>query len=288
MRYGLVGTGHWAGEVHAAALAARTDGEFVGVWGRTPERRARLADRYGVRAFADPDALFDAVDVVSFAVPPDVQAPLAVQAARAGCHLLLEKPVALDLAAADALVAATRDVATVVFLTWRFDADTAARIAELRAGGPWVGGRALWLGAIAEPGSPYAASPWRHRHGALWDLGPHALAVLVPILGEVTDVAASRGPGDTVHLALRHGPEVSSTVTLSLTVPPAAARTEAAVYGDDGWATLATAPVEAVGALGRALDELGDHVRSGAPHPCGVAFGRDLVAVLERAEAALG
>ena len=42
----------------------------------------------------DSSAFLDAVDGVAFAVPPDVQAPIAVAAARAGKHLMLEKPLA--------------------------------------------------------------------------------------------------------------------------------------------------------------------------------------------------
>ncbi|HET9292278.1 MAG TPA: gfo/Idh/MocA family oxidoreductase, partial [Actinomycetes bacterium] len=36
MRFGLVGTGYWAQEAHATALAAHDDADLVGVWGRDP------------------------------------------------------------------------------------------------------------------------------------------------------------------------------------------------------------------------------------------------------------
>ena len=47
-------------------------------------------------------------------------------------------------------------------------------------GGDWHGGDGAWLGTALEPGSPFAGSPWRQRKGALWDLGPHLLALTVP------------------------------------------------------------------------------------------------------------
>ena len=47
-----------------------------------------------------------AVDGVAFAVPPDVQAPIATAAAQAGKHLLLEKPLAISAAEADELAEA--------------------------------------------------------------------------------------------------------------------------------------------------------------------------------------
>ncbi|NEB08709.1 gfo/Idh/MocA family oxidoreductase, partial [Streptomyces coelicoflavus] len=72
--------------------------------------------------------------------------------------------------------------------------------------------------------SPFADSPWRREKGALWDVGPHALSVLLPVLGDARRVAAAApGPGDTVHLVLDHAGGASSTLTLSLTAPPAAA-----------------------------------------------------------------
>ena len=121
MRFGLFGTGHWAGEVHAAALAADPAVELVGVWGRNGSRAAALAERYESRHYPDPVELLDAVDAVSFALPPDVQADLAQRCAAAGKHLLLDKPLALSLPAADAVVAAAEAgrAASVVFFTSR-------------------------------------------------------------------------------------------------------------------------------------------------------------------------
>ena len=43
LRFGLVGTGYWAREVHAAGLAAHPDVEFVGMWGRDSDYEARFA-----------------------------------------------------------------------------------------------------------------------------------------------------------------------------------------------------------------------------------------------------
>jgi predicted dehydrogenase len=82
------------------------------------------------------------VDGVAFAVPPDVQAPIAVRAARAGKHLLLEKPIALAEAEADDLVEALEQahVASVVFFTLRFQADMRTWLADVSARGGWAGG----------------------------------------------------------------------------------------------------------------------------------------------------
>src|ERR1700738_3193308 len=72
MTFGLLGTGYWATETHAAGLVAAPDARFAGVWGRDPVKAKALADRYGVRAYPDVDGLLADVDAVAIALPPQV------------------------------------------------------------------------------------------------------------------------------------------------------------------------------------------------------------------------
>ena len=55
---------------------------------------------HGVRAFASLERLLDTCDAVTIAVPPDIQAGIALQAAEAGKRLIMEKPVSRDIASA--------------------------------------------------------------------------------------------------------------------------------------------------------------------------------------------
>jgi predicted dehydrogenase len=275
VRFGLLGTGYWAAETQAAGLVDHPDAELVAVWGRDPAKAAALAQRYGVTAYGDVDALLSEVDAVTMALPPDVQAPLAVRAARAGRHLLLDKPVALTVAAADEIVAAADQaaVASVVFFTNRFRPG----INEFLAGlGRQDAARFTLAASIFHPDSPYAGSAWRREHGALWDVGPHALSVLLPVLGPVESVTAFAGPRDTTHALLRHAAGAVSTLTLTLDAPPDAAVFECSFHGDRV-TPLPDTGGSPVDAYRTAVSEL---VHSGAGHPCGVRFGRDVVAVL--------
>ncbi|WP_367574877.1 Gfo/Idh/MocA family protein [Streptomyces griseoaurantiacus] len=294
MRIGLLGTGPWARTAHAPALAAHPEVEFTGVWGRRPEAAGELAALHGTRAYEDLDALLAVVDAVAVALPPSVQAELAARAARAGRHLLLDKPVATTVAGARALAGAVREaeVASVVFFTTRFQPATEAWIAEQSARGGWFTARAEWLGAVFTGDSPYAASPWRREKGALWDVGPHALSVLLPVLGDVTRVrAAGRGPGDTVHGVLEHAGGASSTVTLSLTAPVAAAGVGVEFRGESGVTSLPGAAGTVVEAFGRAVDTLVE--AAGAPPAgrgvaCDAAFGLRVTEILAELEEVLG
>jgi predicted dehydrogenase len=94
VRFALFGTGHWARATHGPALVAHPGVDLVGVWGRDPDRTGELARHLGTKAFADSDELIDVVEAVAVALPPGMQASLALRAARAGRHLLLEKPLA--------------------------------------------------------------------------------------------------------------------------------------------------------------------------------------------------
>ena len=122
MRFGLLGTGFWAAQTQGAALAAHASAELVGVWGRDPAKAAAVAGPLGAAPYDDVDALIADVDAVAIALPPDVQAGLAARAAQAGRHLLLDKPLALTAAGADAVVDAVdaAGVASMVFFTNRF------------------------------------------------------------------------------------------------------------------------------------------------------------------------
>ena len=292
MRMGLIGTGNWARTVHGPSVAAHPNAALVGVWGRDAERTAAAAAELATRPFSDLDELFASVDGLTFAVPPDVQPPIAIRAAERRLHLLLEKPIALSIADAIRLEEAVADahVASIVFFTRRFRPETRTwfeRAAEL---GSWYCGRAEtdfnWLGG----GGRSDVSPWRSEHGALWDMGPHALAQLIPVLGAVTAVMAVAGRGDQVQLLLRHGEGRSSSASLSYS-SPAVTGNSLYIDGESGrlpapMAALSTA--DSIAAHHVALDTLIDLSQQSAPaHPCDVHFGTRVVGVLAAARESL-
>src|SRR5580700_1111068 len=250
LRFGLVGTGYWARVTHAPALACTEGAELTAVWGRDPRAAADLAAEYQASAHRDISAFLAGIDAVSFAVPPDVQAPIATQAAREGKHLLLEKPVALTEAAADGLVEAVEQagVASVVFFIQRFQPDVRAWLAEVAARGGWAGSVSAWLGSAQREANPFN-TPWRRDKGALWDIGPHIVSLLWASLGPVTSVSADPGPADVTHLVLHHQGGATSTTTVTLSATEAAAGAEAYVWGESGRLATPTGSLDRVAAL---------------------------------------
>ncbi|MGW1067459.1 Gfo/Idh/MocA family protein [Streptomyces aureus] len=291
MRFGLLGTGPWAQRTQAPALLAHPQVEFTGVWGRRPEAAKEIAKRFGTRAYDDVERLLADCDAVAVALPPDVQAPLAVRAAQTGHHLLLDKPVATTMEGARAVTDAVDQagVASVVFFTMHYSEASAGWLAEQRAQRGWLVGRADWLLSVfADPDSPYAASPWRREKGALWDVGPHALSMLLPVLGDVAEVNAVRGPGDLIHLTLRHDSGALSNCSLSLAMPPQASVRSVQLNGHAGKAVWPEhSDLGMVPAFQRAIDELLTAARTGERHPSDVHFGRRVTEILCMAQARL-
>jgi predicted dehydrogenase len=290
LRFGLVGTGHWAQIAHAPALASTEGIEFAAVWGRNADAATQLAASHNATAHGDLDDFLASVDAVAFAVPPDVQAPIATRAARAGKHLLLEKPVSIAPADADTLTAAVESagVASVVFFTARFQADVRAWLAEVLAASGWAGGCSVWLGSAMRRDSPFN-TPWRREKGGLWDLAPHVISLLWASLGPVRSVTAEAGRGDVTHLVLHHEAGLTSTVTVTLAQPEGAEFSELYLWGAPGRSNCPTETEDAVIPLRTALTELAANAQSGhVSHPCDVRFGRDVGRILADAQRQIG
>jgi predicted dehydrogenase len=285
MRFGLFGTGPWAHLAHAPGLAAHDGVEFVGVWGRNHAKAAELAEEYGARAYPTIDGLIEDVDAIAVALPPDVQAPIALTAAQAGRHLLLDKPVAFEPADAERIAdaVAERDLASVVFFTRRFMPGVRRFVEEAARTGGWVEARVDHVGSIYTEGNPFGASPWRRESGGLWDVGPHAVALVVPVLGAVTEVRAMAGPHDMSHVLLRHSSGAISTLTLSVDVPPAAAREDAMFAGEAGVVAVPPQTWEPIVAFGLALDQLLAAAAGKMRPDMDVRFGAQVTAVLAAA-----
>jgi predicted dehydrogenase len=139
LRVGIVGTG-FIGRVHARA--ARVAGaQLAGVASSTPERAAAARRELGAeRSYDSGEEMIasDAIDVVHICTPNNLHVPLARAAIAAGKHVVCEKPVALDSAAAAELVIAAEAaglVATVPFAYRYYPTVREARIRVQAAAG---------------------------------------------------------------------------------------------------------------------------------------------------------
>jgi predicted dehydrogenase len=292
LRVGLVGGGPWARTVHGPGLAAHPGTELAAVWARRPEAAADLAAQYGGRAYTDLEVLFDAVDAVAFAVPPQVQGRLALFAAAAGKHLICEKPLAGTVGEAREVVAAVRraGVYSTMVLTMRHAPAVRDWLAEMppEPAGPDTVASARWIsGSLL--GGPYATSSWRTEHGALFDLGPHVIDLLDAAVGPVCAVPWARyDEPDLWRFGLLHSGGAQSTATLSMRVPVDPSEIEFIVFGGAGRHRLAGRGADAATCYAALIDELVAALDGSGPPPAlDVARGLRVQELVEAVRAAV-
>lgn len=107
MRVGVVGVGS-LGYHHARILAQLPDAELVGVYDTRAERLEQVASGLGAPAADGLEPLLDATDAVVIAVPTVAHEQVALAALERGAHVLIEKPIAPGLDAADRILDAAR------------------------------------------------------------------------------------------------------------------------------------------------------------------------------------
>jgi predicted dehydrogenase len=107
LRFALAGCGEVA-DKHAAAISALEECELAAVYDCGQKIAGDFAQRYAVKAYSDYQKLLQesGADVVSICSPSCFHAAMGITAAGAGKHVLVEKPMALSLEDADALIKA--------------------------------------------------------------------------------------------------------------------------------------------------------------------------------------
>jgi predicted dehydrogenase len=218
VRFAILGAGMIA-DYHRAAIAAHAPAAaLVAVGHHHPARFAELRDRFGVPCLPVAEILADpGVDAVCICTPSGEHAPQTIAAANAGKHVLVEKPMALSLPEADAMIAACdhAGVRLGVVLQRRFDPIYQRLHAAIAARALGT----LTLGAVTipyfRPQSYYDSAAWRGTWaldggGVLMNQGIHLVDLLVWFLGDPTAVQARAA-------TLQRSVEVEDTLTATLT-----------------------------------------------------------------------
>lgn len=200
MRVGLIGCGAIARRTHIPALKA-AGAEVVAVASASLQSaQAAATECGGAEVFEGWRDLVDraGVDAVDICTPNSLHAEIAIAAAQAGRHVLVEKPMATTVAECDAMIAAA-DAAGVLLMTAhnaRFAPPfvAAARIVAAGDIGDVHGFRAAFGHAGPEswaPGSSWFRDRALAGGGALLDLGVHVIDMLRAVLADdVTEVSA--------------------------------------------------------------------------------------------------
>lgn len=111
LRVALIGCGQ-LGWIHLSHIARLGLGELVGICDFYRPQLEKTAHAFKVQnLYTDPAEMFTKAkpDVVHIVTPPPTHASLAIQAMRADCHVLVEKPMALTVEEADRMIAVARE-----------------------------------------------------------------------------------------------------------------------------------------------------------------------------------
>ena len=194
----IVGTGNIAA-AHVDAVERLPNARLVGVTSRTISRARALAEEHGAHVYDDLDDLLadDAVDIVAICTPSGAHRDPAVAAARAGKHVVVEKPLEVTLDRANEIVAAADEAGVslgAIFMSRFADANAAVKRA-IDAGelGRLVQGDAYvkWYRSQEYYDSAEWRGTWRlDGGGALMNQAIHQVDLLLWLMGPVDEVFA--------------------------------------------------------------------------------------------------
>jgi len=199
---GIVGPGWWANTMHMPALATCKQANVVAVCGRTPEKTAAFAQKWGIpHVYTDCREMFDSglFNAVLVITGNDSHYPIVMEALKRGMHVLCEKPLALNYRQASEMaeLAAAKGVITTVPFTYRHMPSTRylkSLIDNGYLGRPYHMHMRYYGGFARTPG----VYLWRFDKklggsGALGDIGSHFLHLAEWFYGEVEAVCAQLG-----------------------------------------------------------------------------------------------
>ncbi|MGB2591919.1 MAG: Gfo/Idh/MocA family oxidoreductase [Candidatus Acidiferrum sp.] len=195
---GLIGGGNIS-ETHARAARAIPGVEIAAIHGTNADKVARLCREHGGAPYQDFVAFLDyrPMDLVILGSPSGLHAEQGIAAAHRGLHILTEKPIEINKARADALIAAAKQ--SHVQLGVIFQDRTKPYLRQLKS---WIEqgifGKILFVDARVKwyrPPEYYANSRWRGTlaldgGGALINQGVHTIDLLLWLIGDVVRVQA--------------------------------------------------------------------------------------------------
>ena len=198
IRFAIIGVGNIA-PLHAVAIQNTPNAQLVAVCTRDETRGRAFVEEFGSEYFPSYRDILarDEVDAVSLCTPHDLHAPMALAAASAHKHILVEKPMARNLKECDTMMDAARRAGVVlgVVFQMRFDPLT-HKLKMLIDGGKlgrliWTTTNALWFRTDEYYRSGAWRGTWEHEGGGvLINQAIHAIDLMLYLTGTPTRVTA--------------------------------------------------------------------------------------------------
>ena len=178
VRVGLIGCGNIGAHAHAPAYAHIPEASLVAVCDINIARAQEVARATGATPYLDYHELLarEDIDAVDICLPTYLHARVSIEALRHGKHVLCEKPMAVTLAEADAMIAAAQEAGRVLMIghVRRFDPRYVAAKQALEAGEI---GQLVHIRRGERQYLPFSGDAWYwHPHaggGIFLDIGVH-------------------------------------------------------------------------------------------------------------------
>jgi predicted dehydrogenase len=262
--WGVIGVGDVTERKSAPAVFRAADSDVVHVMRRDADKARDFARRHGVERWStEASAVVDDPDVtaVYIATPTATHAEYAIAAARAGKHVLIEKPMAMSAAEAARMVEAADGAGVHLWVAYyRRALPRFAKVRELLGAG--VVGRTLSAHTTWRKPTDFTGWRWdpeRNRGGEFYETACHTLDVLDHLLGPASDVAGvASADHHAVSASYRFGDVVGSG-SWAFGTPDLV--DETVIVGTQGvlsFASFAPTPVRLVTADGAAAYEVPD------------------------------
>jgi len=184
---GIIGS-QFISSIHAEALQACAQARLAAVASPTPGNAAKFAERFGIpKAFTDYRELLAQPEIrlVTVGIPNDLHCRVVLDAAAAGKHIVIEKPLCLNLDEADQMIAACREAEVkLMYAEELCFAPKYVRLKQLLDSGAL--GRPTLLKQSEKHDGPHAAHFWdaeRSGGGVAMDMGCHAIEFFRWMLG---------------------------------------------------------------------------------------------------------
>lgn len=209
LKVGIIGTGMIADQLHVPDYNASPHAEVVAVCDIVPGKADAFAKKHvpDARVYRNHQQMLNdgGLDAVSVCLPNKLHAPVTIDSLKAGCHVLVEKPMATTSAEAQRMINAANAAERILMVNQCQRLAQASRKAKevLDSG---IMGRVLYVNAMFGHEGPIAWSPdgkWFLRKkdaafGAMADLGIHKADLLRFLTGkEIVEVSAFTETLDT-------------------------------------------------------------------------------------------
>jgi predicted dehydrogenase len=193
IRVGIIGTGKFAGH-HSKVWQSVENVKLIGIYGSNPERSVAFAREHGTEHFVDLAQLMEVSDLIDVVSTNDTHGDYALKAILAGCHVIIEKPLDIEVKKAKEVCAAAHEKGIVASVVSQFRFNPCFRkmkqVLESGGIGDVLGGQITVISPRSEAyyshNGGWRADPIKVGGGVLIHQCIHHIDLLHWLLGEVT------------------------------------------------------------------------------------------------------